>query len=168
LGSTVADLVLSLSQLGYGGAMSTELHEIAAERLAADAQRYTTNRKAIVEILAAATRPLALSEVLGADNGLAQSSVYRNLVILQEAGIVRKVVATDEFARYELAEDLTEHHHHMLCTSCGAVEDFTLPERIERTVESALVTAAHRSGFTTSHHRLDLVGLCSTCHPGSG
>src|SRR5207237_3174699 len=91
-------------------AMSAELHTIAAERLASDGQRYTPNRKAIVEILAASSKPLALTEVLAAGDGLAQSSVYRNLVILEDAAVVRKVVATDEFARYELAEDLTEHH----------------------------------------------------------
>jgi Fur family transcriptional regulator, ferric uptake regulator len=148
--------------------MSTELHEIAAERLAADGQRYTRNRKAIIEILAGSTRPLALAGVLAAGDGLAQSSVYRNLVILEDAGVIRKVAATDEFARYELAEDLTEHHHHLLCSNCGSVEDFTLPARVERTVETALVTAAHRSGFLGSHHRLDLVGLCADCSPGPG
>jgi len=143
--------------------MIAELHEITAERLAADGQRYTRNRQAIVRILSTANKPLALSEVLDAGDQLAQSSVYRNLVILEEAGVVRKVVATDEFARYELAEDLTEHHHHLLCSGCGAVEDFTLPARVERSVEAALNTAARRTGFRGSHHRLDLVGLCAAC-----
>ena len=143
--------------------MIVELHEITAERLAADRQRYTTNRQAIVGILAEANRPLALTEVLAAGDGLAQSSVYRNLVVLEAAGVVRKVAATDEFARYELAEDLTEHHHHLLCSGCGSVEDFTLPARVEQSVDAALTTVARRSGFRGSHHRLDLVGLCSNC-----
>jgi Fe2+ or Zn2+ uptake regulation protein len=142
-----------------------ELHEITAERLALDGQRYTANRQAVVEILAGASKPLSLAELLAGGEGLAQSSVYRTLVVLEEAGVVRKVVATDEFARYELAEDLTEHHHHLLCTRCGAVEDFTLPARVERTLETALVTASRRSGFLASHHRLDLVGLCHDCTP---
>jgi Fe2+ or Zn2+ uptake regulation protein len=149
----------------YGGDVASEIHQVAAERLAADGQRYTPNRKAIVGILTQATKPLALAELLAAGPGLAQSSVYRNLVVLEAAGVVRKVVATDEFARFELAEDLTGHHHHLLCSSCGSVEDFTLPERVERTVETALVTAARRSGFRASHHRLDLVGLCAECSP---
>ncbi len=143
--------------------MIAELHEITAERLAADGQRYTTNRQAIVRILSDAGKPLALSELLATGNGLAQSSVYRNLVVLEGAGVVRKVVATDEFARYELAEDLTEHHHHLLCSGCGAVEDFVLPARVEQSMEAALTTAARRSGFHGSHHRLDLVGLCADC-----
>lgn len=143
--------------------MIVELHEITAERLAADGQRYTTNRQAIVRILADSNRPLALTEVLAAGDGLAQSSVYRNLVVLEAAGVVRKVAATDEFARYELAEDLTEHHHHLLCSGCGAVEDFTLPSRVEQSVEAALTNVARRAGFRGSHHQLDLVGLCARC-----
>ena len=46
--------------------------------------------------------------------------------MLEQAGVVHRVVATDEFTRYELAEDLTEHHHHLICSSCGAVADFTI------------------------------------------
>jgi Fur family ferric uptake transcriptional regulator len=142
---------------------SADVDEIAAERLAADGQRYTRNRRAIVALLAGSERPLALTEMLAAGEDLAQSSVYRNLAILEAAGVVRKVAATDELPRYELAEDLTGHHHHFLCTSCGSVEDFTLPPRIERTLETALITASRRSGFAGSHHRLDLVGLCRDC-----
>jgi Fe2+ or Zn2+ uptake regulation protein len=144
--------------------VGTELHEIAAERLATAGQRYTPNRKAIIQILGDAERPLALAEVLVTGGGtLAQSSVYRNLVVLEEAGVVRKVVATDEFARYELAEDLSSHHHHLLCAQCGAVEDFTLPERVEQSVKSALEDAARQNGFRGVHHRLDLVGTCARC-----
>ena len=42
------------------------------------------------------------------------------------------VVSTDEFARYELAEHLTDHHHHhLICTQCGQVADFTVPPEVE-------------------------------------
>jgi Fe2+ or Zn2+ uptake regulation protein len=144
--------------------MDIGLHEIAAERLAAGGQRYTPNRKSIIQILGAADRPLTLADVLGIGEGtLAQSSVYRNLVILEEAGVVRKVVATDEFARYELAEDLSGHHHHLLCAQCGAVEDFTLPDQVEQAMKAALEHAAHHNGFRGVQHRLDLVGTCAHC-----
>ena len=164
-GSVHLPPILTVSQSATLLAMLPELHEITAERLAAEHQRYTANRRAIVDILGAAPRPLALSEVLAEGDGLAQSSVYRNLAVLEEAGVVRKVAAADEFARYELAEDLTGHHHHLLCTRCGAVEDFTLPPQVERSIEMALGTAARRTGFHGLHHRLDLVGLCATCGP---
>lgn len=144
--------------------MRSDLHQITAERLALEGQRYTRNRRAIVAILGDTDRPLALSEVLAAGDALAQSSVYRNLAVLAEAGVVRKVAATDEFARYELAEDLTgHHHHHLLCSGCGVVEDVTLPAGVERAVDTALDAVATEAGFTGVHHRIDLVGLCARC-----
>jgi Fur family ferric uptake transcriptional regulator len=72
-------------------------------------------------------------------------------------------VANGDFARFELAEDLTEHHHHLICTSCGAVEDFTAPASLERVLGKAVaeIESAHR--FRAQRHRLDLVGLCADC-----
>jgi Fur family transcriptional regulator, ferric uptake regulator len=143
--------------------MSSDLHEIAAFRLRQSDQRYTKNRRAIVTALAATDRPVTIPELLAARKGLPQSSAYRNLSLLEEAGVVRRVLGGGEFARYELAEDLTEHHHHFICSSCGSVEDFTLPDDIETTVERALKRAARRSQFEGLHHRLDLVGVCVEC-----
>ena len=140
-----------------------DVHDIAAARLRETDQRYTRNRRAIVAALAQTDRPLTLPELLKAHKGLPQSSAYRNLSLLEEAGVVRRVVSGGEFARYELAEDLTEHHHHFICSTCGAIEDFTLPADVEATVERALQRAARRTRFAGVHHQLDLVGLCARC-----
>ena len=143
--------------------VSADIHDTAVARLRLSDQRYTRNRRAIVAALAAADRPLTLPELLTVSKGLPQSSAYRNLTLLEEAGVVRRVVSGGEFARYELAEDLTEHHHHFICSTCGAVEDFTLPADVETTVERALQRAARRTHFVGVHHQLDLVGLCANC-----
>ena len=95
--------------------------------------------------------------------GLALSSVYRNLAVLEEARVVHRIVSSDEFARYELAEDLTEHHHHMICSRCGSVEDFTPPAPFETQAARALGRVAASSGFSLQSHRFDLIGLCSRC-----
>jgi Fur family transcriptional regulator, ferric uptake regulator len=118
--------------------VSTDLHDTAAARLRQNDQRYTQNRRAIVGALAATDHPVTIPELLSSGGRLPQSSAYRNLVLLEEAGVVRRVVSGGEFARYELAEDLTEHHHHFICSACGSVEDFTLPSDVETTVERAL------------------------------
>jgi Fe2+ or Zn2+ uptake regulation protein len=141
----------------------TDLHTTAAQRLRADGQRYTTGRRALVTILDEATRPLTIAELLDLDRSLAQSSAYRNLAVLERSGVVHRLVTTDEFARFELAEDLTEHHHHLICSSCGSMEDFTVSPQLETSLEKAFVKASESAGFTTQYHRLDLVGLCPTC-----
>ena len=63
---------------------------------------------------------------------------------------MHRVVTHDEFARYELAEDLTGHHHHLVCSNCGRVEDLPASESIERSVEAAVAQAARKVGFRTA------------------
>lgn len=143
--------------------MSTDLHATATTRLRADGQRYTPRRQALVELLAEVDQPLTIPQLLERRRGMAQSSVYRNLAVLERAGVVHRILTTDEFARYELAEDLTEHHHHLICDTCGDITDFTLPTSIEHDLESALAKVAKRSSYSVEHHRLDLVGTCPRC-----
>ena len=140
-----------------------DLHITAAQRLRQVGQRYTTGRQAIVEILDRAGQPRTIPEILAAGRGLAQSSAYRNLAVLEQAGVVRRLVTNAEFARYELAEDLTSHHHHLICSACGGVEDFTAPTALERSVGRTMSAVTESTGFAPDHHRLDLIGTCSTC-----
>jgi Fe2+ or Zn2+ uptake regulation protein len=140
------------------------LLDAVARRLHRAGQRRTPTRDALVDVLAGAGRPLTIPEILGADGDLAQSSVYRNLVLLEQAGVVHRIVTNAEFARFELAEDLTgDHHHHLICSSCGAVEDAPASAGIERAVERAIDEVERATGFHTTAHRFDLVGLCRRC-----
>jgi Fe2+ or Zn2+ uptake regulation protein len=144
--------------------MVADLHAEITTRLAAVEQRYTANRRSIVDVLEAATRPLTIQEILSRRSALAQSSVYRNLGVLEDAGVVDRIASSDEFARYELAEDVTGHHqHHLICRSCGTVAYFTLMAEIESTVAEALDGSATVHGFAPEHHRLDVVGRCRRC-----
>jgi Fe2+ or Zn2+ uptake regulation protein len=140
-----------------------ELRDTVTRRLRAQQQRMTRVRTRLLDVLATADRPLTIAEILDGERALAQSSVYRNLVVLEQAGVVHRVVTDGEFARFELAEDLTGHHHHLVCARCGRVEDLPASERLERSVAAAAADAARRAGFRTDHHRLDLVGLCAEC-----
>ena len=143
--------------------MKPNLDEVITQRLRSRGQRYTPLRKRLVKIVHSAAQPLAIPDILAGRPRLAQSSVYRNLVVLEQAGVVRRLVAAGGFARYEMAEDLTEHHHHLICTSCGSVEDLPAPVGLERTVQRATATIASRRGFRVRAHRVDVLGLCSRC-----
>ena len=144
-------------------ASDADLHATVASRLRRNTERYTAGRRALVDALAGAERPPSIPDLLASTPGLAQSSAYRNLAVLERAGVVRRIATTDEFARFELTEDLTEHHHHLICTVCGGVEDFTVSRQLERTLETALARATNGTGFTADHHRLDLLGTCGGC-----
>ena len=136
--------------------------EVAALLRRAD-QRYTTGRRRLVAALQAGDGPLTITQILAEDDTLAQSSVYRNLAILEEVGAVSRIATRDDFARYELAEDLTGHHHHLICSTCGDVADFALSSRFEANLDRALNQAAEVVGFSVEAHRLDLLGTCAEC-----
>lgn len=140
-----------------------DLHVTAAGRLREGDQRYTRGRRTLVALLAETDRPLTIAELLDHDADLAQSSAYRNLGVLEEAGVVQRVVTDDEFTRYELTEDLTGHHHHLICRTCGRVEDFTISTKLESSLSRAFERVTAETGFVAEHHRLDLVGTCAGC-----
>ena len=101
-------------------------------------------------------------EILDRGRGLAMSSAYRNLTVLEHAGVVKRVITQEDFGRYELAEELTEHHHHLVCTSCGVVRDLGSDVEAERLMDQAMRRATEQ-GFTPATHRLDILGLCARC-----
>jgi Fe2+ or Zn2+ uptake regulation protein len=144
--------------------VADDLHTAISARLDHGGQRYTSGRRRLVEALVDADRPLTAAEVLEGSE-LAQSSAYRNLAILESCGVVHRISGSDDYARYELAEDLTDHHHHhLICTSCGSVADFTVPDSLERSLDAVVGRVAETTGFTPDHHRLDLFGRCAACH----
>lgn len=148
---------------GHARGVSSELHPVVSRRLERDGQRYTSGRRQLVELLSHTPHPVTIPEILAVDPTLPQSSVYRNLTVLERAGVVVKVITTGEWGCYELAEDLTGHHHHLICDSCGAVRDVDVPDHLERLLDTALTTVAEEQGFVLDRHRLDLVGRCADC-----
>ncbi len=142
--------------------MVKDMHRTVSGRLGQADYRYTSGRQSLVRILADAGQPLSMPEILVAAR-LPQSSAYRNLTVLENAGVVRRIVTYDDFCRYELAEDLTGHHHHLVCESCGLVEDFTLSRDFEAKLDATLTRTAQGRGLEMVGHRVDVYGLCQSC-----
>ena len=139
------------------------MHTLLARRLARHGVRYSRQRKELVEALAAAGRPLATPEIVER-TGLPQSSVYRNLATFEQAGVVERIAFQSEHAMYELAEDVTaRHHHHLVCTVCGKVQDTDMTPRLEQSLDRIVTTVATGNRFHPSSHRLDVLGVCAAC-----
>ena len=139
------------------------MHEAIGLRLAGLDQRYTCRRRQLVEALAAAGRPLTVTELAQAAHGIPLSSAYRNMTALIDIGVVRRVAGPDNHARFELAEELSGHHHHLVCASCGKVEDMHPSPRLERALAKAAQDVAAQQGYAVTEHRFDLVGICPDC-----
>ncbi len=140
-----------------------DLHATAAEWMRRTGRRYTPQRRELVEILEAAGSPVAIPQILRRRRSLKQSSVYRNLADLEAAGVVERVITDEDHARYELTEELTGHHHHLVCSKCGRVEDVAVPAPLEAQLDRSLDRLARRAGFASVSHRLDLIGVCRDC-----
>lgn len=81
-------------------------------------------------------------------------TIYATLELLEELGMVRRV----QRAGTTLFDPRTESHHHLICTSCGSIED--LDSALDTT---SLERAAKRHGF--EHERIEAVvhGRCAAC-----
>ena len=143
------------------------LHAAVAAALSRLGVRYTAHRRTLITALSEARQPLTIPQIVAAASTVPQSSVYRNLAIFDEARIVHRMPGTDDFARYELAETLMGHHHHLVCSTCGVVEDVVLPPQTEEELERVLRRIARQRGFALASHRLDLVGDCVRCEDHS-
>lgn len=144
--------------------MDPTLHDDVRTRLDRSRQRYTDARQALVELLRTQDRPRSTPELLAADRSMSQSSLYRNLAVLEQARVVRRLTSTDDVSRFELTEDVTgDHHHHLVCTACGRIDDVDVEPEVEQAVHDAVDHAMEAHGFTTELHRLELVGTCADC-----
>ncbi len=143
--------------------MTDNIHATVDEQLRRTRQRYTRGRRQLVELLEQAERPVTIPELMDIGASQSQSSLYRNLAILEQCGAVHRLVSTDDVSRYELAEELSEHHHHLVCSACGRLEDVVLPPAIERALVRAAEEAREQRDFDVDSHRLELVGTCPTC-----
>tara|TARA_B100001996_G_scaffold10301_1_gene8694 strand:- start:682 stop:1134 length:453 start_codon:yes stop_codon:yes gene_type:complete len=146
-----------------GNPTEVDLDQSVASQLQSIGQRYSNNRRRLISILRLSKKPLTTSQILKVGNDLAQSSVYRNLAVLEEAGAVVRIITNDDHARYELAEQFTDHHHHVICSCCGEILDFHLSDNVERALEASLQKVADQFDYVVDSHRLDLIGTCTSC-----
>lgn len=144
--------------------MSKTLERQIEQRLFEKEVRYTTGRRAVVDALVAADGPKSaaeLSQELGPAVPL--SSIYRTLSVLEEAGVVSHHLGAKALTRFELAEWLTGHHHHLVCVRCGAVSDIDLPATREEDVRSLVSEIAEMASFQATDHALEIEGRCARC-----
>ena len=88
------------------------------------------------------------------DIGLA--TVYRVLTQFEQAGILERSHFESGKAVYELIEGT--HHDHLICTSCGRVEEFYDAE-----IERRQQMIAKDKGWILQDHAMSLYGLCGNC-----
>lgn len=141
-----------------------EIETAVLRRLNDQEARFTPSRRAVVAELTRAEGPITpagLHQRLAAE--IPVSSLYRTLAILDQAGVVERTHDTEGITRFELAEWLNGHHHHIVCVECGEVRDIDVDGEWERTIADLIKQVAGAAGYAASGHRIDIEGKCSKC-----
>lgn len=126
--------------------------------------RFTKGRRAVVDALARASGPMSAAELsVELGTGVPLSSIYRSLAVLEEAGVISPHLGAKGLTRFELAEWLTGHHHHLVCVDCGSVADVDIPESKEETVRNVVADIAALASFNAIDHALEIEGRCARC-----
>ena len=136
--------------------------ENVLEQLKMKGYRRTPQRERIIEILSESDAPLtarALHEkVKAAFPHVSLDTVYRNLELLREAGLVSQInLQSRESARFELHRS-GEHHHHLVCLQCG--DSVCLPMC---PIDLSELRRKHAHEFTVTNHAFELYGYCKSC-----
>lgn len=134
--------------------------ESAAEILRASGLRATKPRLAVLALLDDATYPLSVADIAGTlrKPRVDQVTVYRTLETFVQAGIANHVELHQGRSFFELAS--REHHHHLVCRSCGLVEDV---EGCDMNVLEKNIAKKSKNFSAVSSHALEFFGDCKKC-----
>lgn len=140
------------------------LEQAVQGRLSSEGIRLTRGRRATLQAIADAEGPRTAAEIQDAlSDAIPLSSLYRSLSVLADAGVLAAEHDAEGVMRFELAEWLGGHHHHLVCTSCGAAVDVVPNAEQERSIERLIEQLASASGFAVTGHRFEIEGRCASC-----
>ncbi|NEW09137.1 peroxide-responsive transcriptional repressor PerR [Paenibacillus sp. SYP-B3998] len=133
--------------------------EQALAKLKTTGVRMTPQRHAILSfLLDSMTHPTADDIYKSLESkfpNMSVATVYNNLKVFIEAGLVRELTYGDSSSRFDA--DMTDHYHAQ-CEVCGKITDFDYPPLLD--VEE---TAAFQTGFQVRGYRLEVYGVCTDC-----
>jgi Fe2+ or Zn2+ uptake regulation protein len=133
--------------------------ELWEQKLRDKGIRWTRQRRIIIEVLLASTRPLSAQDIFAKLEGdypkLRLSTVYRNLNSFKDNKIVRALNLNGNEQKFELIDG--HHHHHLICIKCDDILPLDCPLK---EFESKL---KDDTGYIILDHRMKIYGLCPNC-----
>lgn len=133
---------------------------MVAQRLKEAGLKFTHQRLAIYEALAATDRHPTAEEIHGRITGaypmLSLNTVYTTLDTLKALGLIKEMRFLDNTARYDAN---VEAHHHVICLGCRKIEDFD-----DATLDRVQPPAAIRRSYHLVSHSVEFYGYCGACN----
>ena len=118
--------------------------------------RVTAPRHALIAAIGGFGDHFTAEQLLARNPAVGRATVFRTLRLLQDTGVLCQVVLDDGSSGYRLTPG--GHHHHLVCSQCGAVADFAACD-----LSFQLAELASRTGFDIAAHRLEVYGRCASC-----
>lgn len=126
-------------------------------RMSSQGLRITDQRKTLAKLFAETQGYLAPKEVyeyMGRSyTGLSFDTVYRNLRVMEELGVLEQVIFEDG-GKFKLHCREHDHHHHMICLQCGRTYPITFCP-----MEQTIVP----EDFRVVKHKFEVFGYCKEC-----
>ena len=139
--------------------MSDNCLDGAIEVLKSTRVRMTPQRHAILEYLYGSMKHPTADEIYKALEGrfpnMSVATVYNNLRVFKEVGIVKELTYGDSSSRFDC---VTTDHYHVICQDCGKIVDFHYPG-----LDEVETLAEHVTGFKVHQHRMEIYGTCPSC-----
>ncbi|RUM68644.1 MAG: transcriptional repressor [Sulfurovum sp.] len=88
---------------------------------------------------------------------LSLATVYKNIILMVEKGVLTEVPITGKKSKYELSK---EDHIHLICIACGKVED--KPHNLH--INTICTSMSKEENFVLNKQQINLYGKCITCH----
>src|SRR5512144_2426658 len=140
---------------------TTEEQEVFLRHIQKKGLKRTTQRDLILDVFLRTEKHLSNEDlyrlVQQEDPSVGQTTVYRTLKLLTEAGLAREVRFGDGRTHYE-HNYKHQHHDHMICSACGKIIEFFSAEL--EAIQDAMAAKHH---FEITQHLLRIIGLCSEC-----
>jgi Fur family transcriptional regulator, ferric uptake regulator len=121
--------------------------------------RLTTQRQIILEELSRVKTHPTASELYDMVRKrlprIGLGTVYRNLELMAESGMILKLEVGGTQKRFDAT---TDTHYHVRCTTCGKVDDIDTP-----VMDDLVKEAAASSSYKVLGHHIEFCGICPDC-----
>jgi Fur family ferric uptake transcriptional regulator len=130
--------------------------ELVIDRLELRGHRITGSRRRVIDALLAAPAQFTVDDIVHQLPDVGRATVFRTMKLLLDLNVVCRVLMEDGSLHYRLST--RGHHHHLVCRSCGRVEDFSKCD-----VASLVEELARNTAYQIEGHWLEVYGTCAAC-----
>ena len=130
--------------------------ESVIRKLEALDHRITPSRVAVIAAVLAQSGHFSVEDVLRQARAVGRATVFRTMRLLTDLDVVCRVILEDGSLHYRVSR--RGHHHHLVCVSCGNVQDLD-----ECAVADLVRELAAATEYEIEGHWLEFYGRCASC-----